>query len=224
MNNYQDYDCFVILSALIPPPNHGKFLTAMTGMTERQIRRAILSQVAYQGMSRGVLRDPESDKQMLVIVPDEDTSDDLASYYPGCEEQLLTNEPVIRTAQRRTRQSTRPRHNGQMRGANKRDWPYNDTAKKPESWIRWNLSMMLATIPLYTKGLYCLHVLGRSAPKNQSASGQIIAFDRSQMAYLSRSNATRTSGLFGWASRPTGRVASAATAGSVGRAALSIDQ
>ena len=40
LNQFQHYDCFVMLSALCAPTNRtSEFLQDMTGMTERQIRR-----------------------------------------------------------------------------------------------------------------------------------------------------------------------------------------
>ena len=67
-------------------------------MTEREVRRALLSQTAYQSSGRGILRDPDSTGIFLLIVPDRDTAEDIASYYPGCQIAKLvsdTEEPKI---------------------------------------------------------------------------------------------------------------------------------
>ena len=44
-------------------------------MTERQIRRAIASQVAIQAVGRGSIRNPDAEQPYLFICPDKDTSD-----------------------------------------------------------------------------------------------------------------------------------------------------
>jgi hypothetical protein len=67
-------------------------------MTEREVRRALLSQTAYQSCGRGILRDPDSTGIFLLIVPDRDTAEDIARYYPGCRiEKLISDieEPKI---------------------------------------------------------------------------------------------------------------------------------
>ena len=60
-------------------------------MTEREVRRALVSQTAYQSC-RGILRDPDSTGIFLLIVPDRDTADDIASYYPGCRVEKLASD------------------------------------------------------------------------------------------------------------------------------------
>jgi hypothetical protein len=84
MNRYKKHDVCCIFSALNPPQAHRKFLQDLCGMTEREVRRALLSQTAYQSCGRGILRDPDSTGVFLLIVPDRDTAEDIASYYPGC--------------------------------------------------------------------------------------------------------------------------------------------
>ena len=97
MNNLQDHDVCCIMSALNPPQAHRVFLQEMCGMTEREIRRAILSQTAYQSCGRGILRNPNSTGTFLLIVPDRDTAEDIARYYPGCQiEGLITEYKVPR--------------------------------------------------------------------------------------------------------------------------------
>ena len=64
----------------------------LCGMTEREVRRALLSQTAYQSCGRGILRDPDSTGVFLLIVPDRDTAEDIASYYPGCLIEKLVSD------------------------------------------------------------------------------------------------------------------------------------
>ena len=56
------------------------------------MRRALLSQTAYQSCGRGILRDPDSTGVFLLIVPDRDTAEDIASYYPGCRIEKLVSD------------------------------------------------------------------------------------------------------------------------------------
>jgi hypothetical protein len=98
MNGYKMHEVCCIFSALNPPQAHRKFIQDMCGMTEREVRRALLSQTAYQACGRGILRDPTSTGTFLLIVPDRDTADDIAQYYPGCRiERLISDikEPKI---------------------------------------------------------------------------------------------------------------------------------
>ena len=97
MNNLQAHDVCCIMSALNPPQAHRVFLQEMCGLTERDIRRAILSQTAYQACGRGILRNPNSTGTFLLIVPDRDTAEDIARYYPGCQiEGLITDYQMPR--------------------------------------------------------------------------------------------------------------------------------
>ena len=57
MNSYMLHEVCCIFSALNPPQAHRKFLQDLCGMAEREVRRALLSQTAYQSC-RGILRDP----------------------------------------------------------------------------------------------------------------------------------------------------------------------
>ena len=92
MNNLQDHEVCCIMSALNPPPAHRDFLMEMCGLNERELRRAILSQTAYQSCGRGILRKIDGAGDFLLIVPDHDTAIDIAQYYPGCRiEKLFTN-------------------------------------------------------------------------------------------------------------------------------------
>jgi hypothetical protein len=92
MNGYKTHDVCCIFSALNPPQAHRKFLQDLCGMTEREVRRALLSQTAYQSCGRGILRDPDSTGVFLLIVPDRDTAEDIASYYPGCQIEKLVSD------------------------------------------------------------------------------------------------------------------------------------
>ena len=92
MNSYKKHDVCCIFSALNPPQAHRKFLQDLCGMTEREIRRALLSQTAYQSCGRGILRDRDSTGVFLLIVPDRDTAEDIASYYPGCRIEKLVSD------------------------------------------------------------------------------------------------------------------------------------
>ena len=85
-------DVCCIFSALNPPQAHRKFLQDLCGMTEREVRRALLSQTAYQSCGRGILRDPDSTGVFLLIVPDRDTAEDIAGYYPGCRIEKLVSD------------------------------------------------------------------------------------------------------------------------------------
>ena len=92
MNGYKKHDVCCIFSALNPPQAHRKFLQDLCGMTEREVRRALLSQTAYQSCGRGILRDPDSTGVFLLIVPDRDTAEDIAGYYPGCRIEKLDSD------------------------------------------------------------------------------------------------------------------------------------
>jgi hypothetical protein len=92
MNGYMDHEVCCIFSALNPPQAHRKFIQDMCGMTEREVRRALLSQTAYQACGRGILRDPTSTGIFLLIVPDRDTAVDIAQYYPGCRVEKLISD------------------------------------------------------------------------------------------------------------------------------------
>ena len=59
-----------IFSALNVQPAHEAFLLNMLQITERELRRAKISQMVYQAAFRGVLRIQESDEKFLILVPD----------------------------------------------------------------------------------------------------------------------------------------------------------
>lgn len=66
-----------MLSALQADDTHSNFLREMTGMTARQIRRAISSEIAYQALAADRSANLSSDDAYLFICPDKDTSDDI---------------------------------------------------------------------------------------------------------------------------------------------------
>jgi hypothetical protein len=92
MNGLTAHAVRCVFSALNPPQAHRKFLQDMCGMTEREVRRALLTQTAYQACGRGILRDPNSTGIFLLIVPDRDTAEDIARYYPGCQIEKLISD------------------------------------------------------------------------------------------------------------------------------------
>jgi hypothetical protein len=92
MNNCTAHAVCCVFSALNPPQAHRMFLQDMCGMTEREVRRALLTQTAYQACGRGILRDPDSTGTFLLIVPDRDTAEDIAQYYPECRIEKLISD------------------------------------------------------------------------------------------------------------------------------------
>jgi hypothetical protein len=95
LNQFQGYHRCAILSALNPTPEHGRFLQQVVQLTPRQIRRALLSEVAYQAMGRGSMRNPDANEEFVLIVPDKITADDIAKLYPGATIELLMGyDPV----------------------------------------------------------------------------------------------------------------------------------
>lgn len=89
LNSCKEYEVCCVFSALYPPQAHRVFLQEMCGMTEREVRRAILSQTAYQACGRGILRVIDKTGVFLLIVPDIDTANDVAACYPGARIERL---------------------------------------------------------------------------------------------------------------------------------------
>jgi hypothetical protein len=95
LDQYQDYNQCLIVSALNASPAHRKFLESQAGIDERQFRRSVLSQVAYQALGRGGLRRPDGTDPFTLIVLDRDTAEDLLALYPGATmAPLMAYDPV----------------------------------------------------------------------------------------------------------------------------------
>jgi hypothetical protein len=95
MNDLQSHTVCCVMSALNPPERHRVFLQELCGMTEREIRRAILAQTAYQALGRGALRAIDQNGDFLLILPDKDSAEDIAEYYPGCRIEKLLPDLVM---------------------------------------------------------------------------------------------------------------------------------
>src|SRR5689334_306374 len=85
MNDYQVL-C-AIFSALNRQPAHETFLQHMLAITERQIRRATVAQVAYQATCRGVIRRSDATERFLLLAPDQAIAEDCAAirHFEGCK-------------------------------------------------------------------------------------------------------------------------------------------
>ena len=81
LDDFQGYHRCAVLSALLPTKAHGRFLARVANIAEREVRKALLSQVAYQALGRGSLRNPGATEQFILIVPDWDTAEDVAALY-----------------------------------------------------------------------------------------------------------------------------------------------
>ena len=93
MNDYQHATVCAIFSALNRQPAHEAFLRHMLGITEREIRRATIAQVAYQAACRGIIRKKGSTGKFLLLVPDQSIAEDCADipHFQGCRmEPLIT--------------------------------------------------------------------------------------------------------------------------------------
>jgi hypothetical protein len=100
-NAFQGYHCCVVASALLPNTAHGAFLREMIGVSTRQIRRAMGSQIGMQALGRGSIRNPDATEPFLAIVPDLIHSADIAAKYTGCHtEYLLGYDPLPSAARR----------------------------------------------------------------------------------------------------------------------------
>ena len=71
MNDCQHATVCAIFSALNRQPAHEAFLRHMLGITEREIRRATVVQVAYQAACRGIIRKTDADGKFLLLLPDQ---------------------------------------------------------------------------------------------------------------------------------------------------------
>ena len=93
MNDCQHATVCAIFSALNRQPAHEAFLRHMLGITEREIRRATVAQVAYQAACRGIIRKADADGRFLLLLPDQAIAEDCAAipHFQGCRmEPLIT--------------------------------------------------------------------------------------------------------------------------------------
>jgi hypothetical protein len=82
LNDYQHFNKCAVVSALNASVAHSKFLSELLGISDEQRRRAMLSQVAYQALGRGSMRNPDAICDFELIVPDRFTADDILKMYP----------------------------------------------------------------------------------------------------------------------------------------------
>ena len=120
-------------------------------MTEREIRRAILSQTAYQALGRGALRNLERDDLFLLIVPDKDTADDIASYYPGCRIEKLVGEYDMPQSKGRpskydTNEAKREAHRIQKTASMRRS-RWKEKSLKSDMWTNYPISIGSMSTP-----------------------------------------------------------------------------
>lgn len=103
LNHYQDYTRCAILCALNATPHQAKWLHEIEGICDVTYRRAKLSQIGYQAMGRGCLRNPDSVEHFTLIVPDAQTAHDIARYYTGCHVAMLLDFDPIPPGKQRGR-------------------------------------------------------------------------------------------------------------------------
>ena len=92
-NDYKHATVCAIFSALNRQPAHERFLRHMLDISEREIRRATIAQVAYQAACRGIIRCPDSSAKFLLLAPDQAIAEDCANipHFRGCRmEPLIT--------------------------------------------------------------------------------------------------------------------------------------
>ena len=63
----------------------------MLGISEREIRRATIAQVAYQAACRGIIRKKGSTGEFLLLAPDQSMAEDCANipHFQGCQMKPL---------------------------------------------------------------------------------------------------------------------------------------
>ena len=83
LNEYQDYDNVMVLSAQNLTPAHGKFLQEAGGLDREDICTATHRQQVYQALFRGSARDPSNLNPKCFFVPDRGTAEWLKSKVPG---------------------------------------------------------------------------------------------------------------------------------------------
>jgi hypothetical protein len=143
LNSFQGYHQCAIVSALNPSEGHGAFLQAMAQIDERQVRRALLSQVAYQSLGRGSLRDPDADGPFLLIVPDRDTAEDVAAMYPGCQVSRLSDTDPVPAPKKAGRKSLHDSAAARAKAA-KRRWSWKQDQLESISLLIGNFDSMNA--------------------------------------------------------------------------------
>jgi hypothetical protein len=91
MNDYENATVCAIFTALNRQPAHEAFLCHMLGITEREIRRATVAQVAYQAACRGNIRNKDTDGRFLLLLPDQAMMEDCARipHFEGCQQEPL---------------------------------------------------------------------------------------------------------------------------------------
>ena len=73
MNDYDHATVCANFTALNRQPAHEAFLRHMLDITERDIRRATVAQVAYQAACRRITRQADADGEFLLLLPDQAT-------------------------------------------------------------------------------------------------------------------------------------------------------
>ena len=91
MNDYENATVCAIFTALNRQPAHEAFLRHMLGISEREIRRATIAQVAYQAATRGIIRKKGNTRKFLLLVPDQSMAEDYADipHFQGCQMRPL---------------------------------------------------------------------------------------------------------------------------------------
>ena len=134
MNDQKDRAVCAIFSALNVQPAHEAFLLNMLQITERELRRAKISQMVYQAAFRGVLRIQESDEKFLILVPDSSIADDIASlaHCAGCHVEPLTTPYEVPQVVLKSPGRPSPYASEEDRKAAKREQNRRSIAKKRE--------------------------------------------------------------------------------------------
>jgi hypothetical protein len=94
LNNYQDIDSVVFLSALNPAPGHFTFLESQ-GVNGDELRRAHYLISLYQAVMRISIRDPANIQPKHVVVMDKNAADYLSDVFSGCKVVRNANMPKL---------------------------------------------------------------------------------------------------------------------------------